>query len=52
MNYLWYTGHILSAFAIIVNPYNYYCVVVMILLGQFISRPIGRMKDKEINIEK
>ena len=47
-DYLWYTGHILSGFAIIVNKHSYNLAVVMILSGQFItiiSRPIGRIKD-------
>jgi len=50
-DYLWYSGHILTGFAIIVNNYYYYYAVIMVLFGQFItiiSRPIGRIKDKEI----
>ena len=48
-DYLWYAGHILSGIAIVVNPYNYYIAVTMVLTGQFItiiSRPIGRIKQE------
>lgn len=53
-DYLWYLGHILSGFAIIVNRYSYSGAVIMILSGQditMISRPIGRIKnDEEKNV--
>ena len=48
-DYLWYTGHILSGLAIIVNHQHYYLAVTMVLSGQFItiiSRPIGRIKEE------
>ena len=61
MNYLeisdglWYAGHILSGFAVIVNHYSYPYAVVLIFTGQFItiiSRPIGRIKiEQNINIK-
>jgi hypothetical protein len=47
-DYLWYTGHILSGLAIIVNQNSYVLSATMVLFGQFItiiSRPIGRIKD-------
>ena len=50
-DFLWYSGHILTGVAIIVNHYYYYYAVVMVLFGQFItiiSRPIGRITNKEI----
>ena len=61
MNYLkisdslWYAGHILSGFAIIVNHYSYPYAVATIFIGQFItiiSRPIGRIKiEQDLNIK-
>ena len=50
-DYLWYSGHILTGLAIVINRYNYNYAVIMVLFGQFItiiSRPIGRIKNKEI----
>jgi hypothetical protein len=47
-DYLWYSGHILSALSIIFS-YNYYLAVFMVIFGQFItiiSRPIGRYKNE------
>ena len=53
-DYLWYSGHILTGFAMIVNQYNYHIAVSMVITGQFItiiSRPIGRIKEEiPINI--
>ena len=49
---LWYTGHILSGISIIFTPINYYIAVSLVIFGQFItiiSRPIGRIKNEEIN---
>lgn len=48
-DYLWYACHILYELVIVINPYNYYIAVTMIVTGQFItiiSRPIGRFKHE------
>jgi hypothetical protein len=44
---LWYTGHIITGLAIVVNHYNFYLGITTVFIGQFmtiISRPIGRIK--------
>lgn len=44
---LWYTGHIITGFAIVANHYDYYFGVTTVFIGQLmtiISRPIGRIK--------
>ena len=51
-DYLWYLGHILSGISIIFTRINYYVAVSLVIFGQFItiiSRPIGRIKNEEIN---
>ena len=45
---LWYSGHILTGTAIVVNHYQYYTALVCVFVGQFItmiSRTIGRIKE-------
>lgn len=52
-DYLWYTGHILTGLAIVVNHYHFYLGVSFAFIGQFItiiSRPIGRIKPQVISI--
>lgn len=45
---LWYTGHILSGIAVLINHYNFNIGIIFVSIGQFmtiISRPIGRIKS-------
>ncbi len=52
-DYLWYLGHVLSGISIIFTGINYNIAVFLVIFGQFItiiSRPIGRIKNKEIEI--
>ena len=45
---LWYIGHIITGFAIVVNHYDFEMGVLTVFIGQFItiiSRPIGRIKN-------
>lgn len=49
---LWYIGHIITGFAIVVNHYNFEMGVVTVFIGQIItiiSRPIGRIKPNNQN---
>lgn len=49
---LWYIGHIITGFAIVVNHYDFKMGVVTVFIGQFItiiSRPIGRIKNNNLN---
>jgi len=44
---LWYTGHIITGFAIVANHYDFYFGIATVFIGQLmtiISRPIGRIK--------
>ena len=45
---LWYTGHVITGFAIITNHYQYSMGISFAFVGQLltmISRPLGRMKN-------
>ena len=47
---LWYTGHVITGFAIVTNHYHFFLGVSFVVVGQaltMISRPIGRMRDME-----
>ena len=47
---LWYTGHVITGFAIVTNPYHFFLGVSFVVVGQvltIISRPIGRLRDME-----
>ena len=47
---LWYSGHILTGFSVIINHYNFNIGIIFVSIGQIItiiSRPIGRMKVKD-----
>lgn len=47
---LWYSGHVLTGIAIVVNHYHYFLGMTCVFVGQFItivSRPIGRIKQKQ-----
>lgn len=50
---LWYTGHILTGIAVVINHYedNFWITILFVTIGQFltmISRPIGRIKKNRI----
>ena len=48
---LWYVGHVVTGFAIVVNQYHSYLGIVFVFTGQFmtiISRPIGRWNNQLI----
>jgi hypothetical protein len=43
---LWYLGHILTGVTIVINRYDFYAAIAVVMIGQFliiISRPIGRI---------
>ena len=45
---LWYTGHMMTGVALVVNHYSYPAGIVVVFTGQLItmiSRPIGRLHD-------
>ena len=53
-DYLWYSGHVLSALSILFSQSRYYIALTLVFIGQFItiiSRPISRIKSPSINDE-
>lgn len=51
---LWYSGHILSGFSVIINHYDFNIGIAVVIIGQFItiiSRPIGRIKVKNLTAD-
>jgi hypothetical protein len=48
---LWYSGHVITGFAItVMNPHRLFLGVSLVVVGQsltIISRPIGRIPEKE-----
>jgi hypothetical protein len=47
---LWYTGHVITGFAIVTNPYHFFLGVSLVVVGQaltIISRPVGRLRGND-----
>ena len=47
---LWYTGHVVTGFAIVTNHYHFFLGVSFVVVGQvltIISRPIGRLRGND-----
>lgn len=47
---LWYSGHVMTGFAIVVNHYHFYSGISFVVVGQLltiVSRPIGRLPERD-----
>jgi len=48
---LWYSGHVITGFAItVMNPHRFFLGVSLVVVGQsltIISRPIGRLRGND-----